>query len=197
MISEASYFPADMSVFPVDPDDMEKSAVFGLFREDLKNESGAFLLTYLPTGYHNGQPQLIVVPASDCQPDRYLTESGLCVFADREQVDIGRKPSLLYSERRFSYTLFYLAGLPASSSAASSPFCIVRRNVPFSPRRIASARSGSANLETAVRTARAFPCFKSARVRIHCSASSFHVIVQPASEQRFASASICCPAIFR
>ena len=80
-------FPVEMDSFPVDPMDLEKCCVSGLFKETIRlnGEGESYcLLTYLPTGIHNGAAHWVIIPPAAESPAAFFYGSGLQPLAEKE-----------------------------------------------------------------------------------------------------------------
>ena len=82
-------FPEDMSRFFLDPEQLEKLFVTGLYREEVVSGEGeklAELLTYLPENGQNGWPQLLVAMPCEEEPEMFLQNSGLLELAENKHL---------------------------------------------------------------------------------------------------------------
>ena len=82
---EVKKFPEDMSVFPVDKNDLKKCPLEGLFAEEVKvGEEKRSFYTYIAPGLHYNQPCLVVAPPSGADVLSFL-EGGPFLSLAREQ----------------------------------------------------------------------------------------------------------------
>lgn len=87
--------PDSMAGFSVDLKDPSRLLISGAYEETvLIDGSERRFITYLAPGMHNNQNVVVVVPPAKEDPFKFLKESGLCEFADKNQVFV----SLLVAE---------------------------------------------------------------------------------------------------
>ena len=118
-------WPADLSGFQPDRDDMHKSYFSGVYRDTLKDiERDITYYTYLPEGIHHARPALVSACPAGIHPVDFLEASGLKLHADREELYVclfsaGRDPA--YSAKIMNEICTALIG--------SHLIVIVRENV--------------------------------------------------------------------
>jgi poly(3-hydroxybutyrate) depolymerase len=84
---EVKHFPADMSVFEVDREDMKKCFLSGLFEEKVKTESGErCFYTYLAPGSLYNSPCLVVAPPAVPDVLAWLDQSFWFSFAEEHKL---------------------------------------------------------------------------------------------------------------